>query len=494
MASANWLTVASTCLILIAACSSSDSGGSSDTLNDANTGLELGLTDLLPPDAPDPGNDVADWLGDSQEILELVPEVCPAGAPCDDNEPCTHDDKCDGTGNCIGTAYACLDDRECTMDECLGDGQCMNNIEAGFCLIGGTCYVEGEPEPGLQCSICKPAKDATGWANVEGEACDDANACTQNDACSMGLCKGLPVNCDDNNVCTADDCEAKAGCSSVPVEGPCDDGDECTVGETCADGTCVGGEPICGSECEEDVDCAPFEDSNLCNGLLHCKLEAAPHVCEVDPNTVVECSTELNSDCLAYECQPESGICAPVVINQDGPCDDENECTAPDTCLDGICVGLEMPNCGAGGTMLAEGFEGDFPPPGWGSVGTFWDKSDVAHDGTGAAWHLAGKADDRLVSAPINLTGMNEASLAYWENIEPGEQVTNYAVEVSTDGGVAWGPPYYVGPQESPWQKTEIDLSMYAGLIIRVGWRYVASNQFITPGIWRIDDVEVIAQ
>ncbi len=47
--------------------------------------------------------------------------------------------------------------------------------------------------------------------------CDDADACTDNDACANGVCEGAPVNCDDNNTCTTDGCNPATGCTYISL-------------------------------------------------------------------------------------------------------------------------------------------------------------------------------------------------------------------------------------------------------------------------------------
>jgi hypothetical protein len=80
-----------------------------------------------------------------------------------------------------------------------------------------------------------------------GTGCDDASACTLDDACTkQGDCQGAPISCDDGNPCTLDSCAAATGCAHVPAERatPCEasDGLACVRGDTCQpDGTCLEG-------------------------------------------------------------------------------------------------------------------------------------------------------------------------------------------------------------------------------------------------------------
>lgn len=54
------------------------------------------------------------------------------------------------------------------------------------------------------------------WSNTTS-SCDDGDACTADDVCSDGSCKGDPSSCDDDNPCTVDACAAQVGCKHVEV-------------------------------------------------------------------------------------------------------------------------------------------------------------------------------------------------------------------------------------------------------------------------------------
>ncbi|MFQ5461272.1 MAG: hypothetical protein ACE5E5_01460, partial [Phycisphaerae bacterium] len=87
---------------------------------------------------------------------------------------------------------------------------------------------------------CDPA---TGCVNTNNAApCDDANACTTGDTCSLGICVGgAPPNCNDGNVCTDDSCDPATGCVNTNNAAPCDDGLFCTSADVCVGGVCTGG-------------------------------------------------------------------------------------------------------------------------------------------------------------------------------------------------------------------------------------------------------------
>lgn len=81
----------------------------------------------------------------------------------------------------------------------------------------------------------------TGQPN--GAACDDADACTQSDACFAGRCAGgTPVSCAPV-ACQVGTCAPATGaCSYVNAADntSCDDGQACTAGDHCVGGGCTG--------------------------------------------------------------------------------------------------------------------------------------------------------------------------------------------------------------------------------------------------------------
>jgi hypothetical protein len=293
---------------------------------------------------------------------------CTGGAvKCDDNNKCTKD-ACDPDQGCVFEALAdgtkcsdgslCTDNDQCVAGQCVGDpvGGCDSCTEDADCqpyedgnlcngtlkCIDGQCAVDEETVVVCQGSNdpCKEVKciPATGDCEtksaLDGAACNDQNACTEADYCSGGVCKGLPLDCDDKNACTKDSCDPDAGCKYDPIQNSCGDGDPCTVNDHCVDGVCVG-EPSPECQCEEDADCAEFEDDDLCNGTLICQNKK----CVVDQDTVVECSVEGLTSCQLNQCEPETGACILSELEDGTACNDKNACTANDKCVAGLCKG-----------------------------------------------------------------------------------------------------------------------------------------------------------
>lgn len=216
------------------------------------------------------------------------------------------DDDCDGTIDDVD----CDDANPCTEDSCGGIDGCQHQVVAG--------------------------------------SCDDGNACTVEDACTDGLCHGATLDCDDDNICTADICLPDSGCLHEPTTGSCDDGQACTLGDACEGGQCVGVAVDC--DCQSDLDCAAFEDDNVCNGTLVCDLTKVPFQCRVDPATVVDCPAPQGADaaCLVAWCDPGSGSCQLLPANTGGACTDGDACTLGDQCAAGACTGTIPLNCNDG--------------------------------------------------------------------------------------------------------------------------------------------------
>ncbi|MEW5848213.1 MAG: hypothetical protein AB2A00_05335 [Myxococcota bacterium] len=137
-------------------------------------------------------------------------------------------------------------------------------------------------------------------------ACNDGNACTTDDTCADGVCRGFPIACRDDVACTVDACDPLTGCAFIPVAESCDDGDPCTA-DLC--------DPLTG--CGH----APAPDGTACGAAGAC---TTMHLCF-------------------------GGACQPVPVPDGMPCDDGNACTTGDACRGGVCAGF---GCGA---ALVEG-------------------------------------------------------------------------------------------------------------------------------------------
>ncbi|MFT5433761.1 MAG: hypothetical protein ACI9OJ_004469, partial [Myxococcota bacterium] len=246
-----------------------------------------------------PTNDVGGIdTGDSVATSEVDAE----GADVIDalDSQCTSDDDCD-------------DDNPCTQDLCAFGGDCKHIAASGVCDDGNPCTI-GDVCDGVTCGgdelVCDDDNPCTsdGCSAALGScayvnnvlSCIDGNPCTLMDSCAGGSCQaGNGKECDDSNPCTDDACNQQTGdCVNLNNSDPCDDGDGCTLVDVCIGGDCVAGTP---------PDC---DDSD---------------------------------ECTSDSCNPETGFCAYTMSG--GPCDDDNPCTAEDTCSGGTCSGLGGVDC-----------------------------------------------------------------------------------------------------------------------------------------------------
>jgi len=257
--------------------------------------------------------------------------VCSSDAQCDDGNPCTTDG-CAGS-MCAHTSNsaACDDGDPCTEGDACQAGACAPGAPK-TCPAISTCHDPGscDPSTGACSTPIKP----------DGSACDDANACTQTDACQVGTCAGeSPVQCP-----PPDDCHLAGACN--PATGACwmparPDGSPCPGG-ACQGGACVladtdgDGVPDATDDCpanpngnqgDHDGDgqgdpCDPDDDG-----------DGVPDLEDNCPRAPNPGQDDINGDGLGDACACDSPP------KPDGaPCDDGNYCTEKDECEGGLCV------------------------------------------------------------------------------------------------------------------------------------------------------------
>ena len=313
-----------------------------------------------------------------------APTPCTIGEVCDDANACTENDRCDDQGQCIGESVSCDDGRICTVDLCDVSGKCSHELGAGYCLINGVCFEDGQAKPDNDCVECMTAVSKSEWTNDDTNQCgaedkchagaycsagqclpgavamecnddnictvdscdsakgcvhensvlpcDDGDMCTTQDVCVAGACSGIAVDCDDGNECTADDCDPIAGCTHEPIAGGCDDGDGCTSDDECSDeGVCIGvGCEEFGLECV-DGEC---ENPTLVCLLNNCQEDAhctgcsdGRQTCLVEANRCVACDPVAGTDCSQGQVCSSFGICVEDQLTC--PTDEEGEPTNP---------------------------------------------------------------------------------------------------------------------------------------------------------------------
>ena len=200
------------------------------------------------------------------------------------------------------------------------------------------CLQDADCDDDNPCSVDLCRDGACAFESASGASCDDGSACTQSDQCLEGVCSGQPIACDDGNPCTDDGCDTQAGCVFEQNTAACDDGNPCTEPDACENGACKGGQNTC--QCQQDADCSPYEDGDLCNGVLHC----SAGYCAIDPESIVECDPSSDTACRHSNCDPASGLCGPIDMPDGTACDDGNACTSDDACSAGECTGVQL-NC-----------------------------------------------------------------------------------------------------------------------------------------------------
>ena len=311
--------------------------------------------------------------------------VCPN---CTDNDPCTQDlcdpytDQCDNpplselgqqcgftnVGPCQFGVYSCNQTHglfcfgsvdpmpeECGMDGS-GNGideDCDGVVDNG---CGLPCDFTGDCPP-LECHTVLCVNNVCTYTQApNGTVCDDGFGCTSNDTCIEGECSGT-LDCDDGNDCTDDICNPFDGeCGNFFRMGPCDDGDACTFDDSCQ----VKNETIfcmgIPQTCDDFNQCT----NNTCNSLTgECVFINVLDTTPCDDGD--ECT--LDDQCINGNCTSLSGVdcddqelCTDdLCIDMNGAmcvhkynnmtCDDQNACTTNDMCVRGDCTGLEIVNC-----------------------------------------------------------------------------------------------------------------------------------------------------
>lgn len=378
-------------VFLLFGCSTASSPDTSITPEDTVDAVE---DVVVPPDGTDDdsGTDAA---------TDTTPEDTPPapGDPCDDGDPCTAGELLLLDGTCGGgKAYTCDDGRDCTIDTCDGLGDCVFVVAAGVCLADGVCAADGEAAAHDPCLVCDADAAPTAWTpSDDGEACDDGNPCTVDGVCQGGACVGTQNPCDDGNPCTADSCELADGCRHDDLDGvECPPQDACTEWAICTEGVCVPGElidcddgnPCTGDGCEPDGGCeyttldgVPCSDGDVCTLDDVCVSDICQGAADLSCDDGNECTADLchpvsgcyhelgdnpccdeqgvnicddGNHCTTDSCDPESGVC--FYDFNVLPCDDQDSCTAPDICADGVCVGAPM-DCDDGNPCTLDGCE-----------------------------------------------------------------------------------------------------------------------------------------
>ncbi len=273
-----------------ASAAAADAASASDSAADVSA-------DVLTADAEAAAVDAAavDAAEASVDVSPVDVGPCPIdGVDCDDGDPCSAGDRCKA-GVCLAGAIQ--------LCECEADADCL--LGADLCA--------GKP-------VCK--------LGVFPYRC--------------GVAPGTAVVCDPtlDNACQTSNCHPATG-ACTPLAKPngtaCQDGKPCTLDDACKSGACVAGANVC--QCENDKDCAGFDDGDACNGALACDKFAFPHVCKVVPSSIPVCDPAKSDLCNVHACDPKSGACKDTPKVNGKICDDGDPCSVGEDCQAGSCTG-----------------------------------------------------------------------------------------------------------------------------------------------------------
>jgi MYXO-CTERM domain-containing protein len=305
---------------------------------------------------------------------------------CDDGNSCTSD-QFTGT-SCTHTVLAdcslCGSDGVCVGGTCIAGGQqnppsCDDGdacTQTDLCL-GGACAGTNPVvcEPLDSCHIAGTCNPVTGQCSnptrPENSPCDDGNACTRNDLCRSGVCRGYaPVQCTALDAChVAGTCDPATGeCSNPPAEDgiPCDDGSACTRSDSCQQGVCTGADPVV---CQAQDQCHPAGTCDPATGQCSQPVAENGTTCD-DGDACTQSDTCQQGVCtganpvvcqaqdqchVAGACDPATGACSNPPAADGTSCDDGAACTQTDACAAGVCQGSDRKSCPASDECHMEG-------------------------------------------------------------------------------------------------------------------------------------------
>ncbi|UCC30743.1 MAG: hypothetical protein JSU86_00400 [Phycisphaerales bacterium] len=280
--------------------------------------------------------------------ITVTDGACVFDTDCDDSNTCTTDVCIAGVCGYTAIVGACDDGDLCTENDtcvsttCLGTPVDCSHLDDA-CNVG-TCNG--------QTGLCEAQP------TNEGGSCDDGDLCTENDTCMAGACAGTAVDCSGvGDACNIGTCNPETGaCDLAPANDgvPCDDGTPCTDNDVCAGGLCSGTSMDCTyltDACNFGVcnpqtgacqavtvnENGPCDDGDLCTRTDRCSAGVCVGI-------AINCSG-LDDACNVGVCNPTNGACEPDPINEGGGCDDGDPCTDTDTCASGVCAGTQIPDC-----------------------------------------------------------------------------------------------------------------------------------------------------
>jgi len=201
-------------------------------------------------------------------------------------------------------------------------------------------------DDGNVCTVdtCIPAVGCANEATATG--CDDANLCTGPDVCVDKVCKGSKdIDCEDGDACTDHTCLSASGCKQSHNTSKCDDDNECTLADVCEKGKCAGPDPrpcVDGNVCTDDgcdpkTGCLYANNEGDCNDGDQCTKDDYCMSGGCVPGVKKDC--EDDNECTTDTCNKGQGCVWHV---HGDPCDDKDKCTTKDVCNAGACAGTKI--------------------------------------------------------------------------------------------------------------------------------------------------------
>jgi len=344
-------------------------------------------------------------LCDEAEVCSGASGTCPTDDRVDAATVCRGAlSECDLAEVCDGTSVACpvdafvpvatdctdLSPGDCNRAQCDGVGACSQSLNlesaghvcrsaAGECDaaetcdgIASTCPANGFQSAGIQCT------DSSSGDCFDAQ-CDGSGTCNQSQALENNgtVCRPTAGLCDVAEACNG------VG-SSCPPDQFLDDATQCraAAGECDEAEWCSGSVATCPAN-SFVVTGAPCTDSNegdcfdaQCNGAGQCNqslgIEDAGYVCRdaTDLCDAEETCDGIGGACPADALEPALTLCRPavdaqcdigdfctgiaaacpvdVIVLSGTVCNDDNGCTALDSCQAGVCTGGSAQSCSDG--------------------------------------------------------------------------------------------------------------------------------------------------
>ncbi len=275
----------------------------------------------------------ADMDAQSDASDAEAPDASDGGDRCT-GVVCAASDQCHAAGTCdpasgtctnprLADGTTCNDGNACTQMDACLIGVCMG-MSATTCRALDQCHGAGTCNPATGACSNPPLTDNTG--------CNDGNACTQTDTCQGGACTGSnPVQCTAVDQCHAVGvCNAGTGQCSNPDQNDgtaCNDGKACTSSDVCTGGTCGGTSYTCNP--------GVCQVTSTCDGRGGCAVVAA---------TVGTSCPDDGNPCTTDICDGASTCTHPNVSKG-------TSCGAGLVCGSGNCVS----DCFIGGALIPSG-------------------------------------------------------------------------------------------------------------------------------------------